>query len=244
MIIKTHFSRVTASPARLRVRPAMTQISLRGCAVWSESSLPAWRCFGSLATRRLHRLISLRCPPEDALGPWLPAECTGSSESSLPAWRCFGSLATRRVHRLIRVFAACLKMLWVLGYQQSALRRLLSDCAEAQADLSIRFARMQFCRKCCVPAHFTFRYAYKVSYILVNFIDIFWKLDNTIPSNFYFCVGKDRRGLEKKKTKKKKQAANFYFNFTRRWVVQYSCFDLFPVQNESTFSYQGYEILI
>ena len=103
---------------------------------------------------------SLRCPPEDALGPWLP---------------------------------------------QSVLRRLLSDCAEAQADLSIRFAHMQFCRKCCVPAHFTFRYAYKVSYILVNFIDIFWKLDNTIPSNFYFCVGKDRRGLEKKKKKKKKK---------------------------------------
>ena len=31
---------------------------------------------------------------------------------------------------------------------------------------------------------------------------------------------------------KKKHAANFYFNFTRRRVVQYSCFDLFTVQNK------------
>ena len=41
-----------------------------------------------------------------------------------------------------------------------------------------------------------------------------------------------------------KQAANFYFSFTRRWVVRYSCLDFFPVQNEGIFSYLDYEILI
>ena len=41
-----------------------------------------------------------------------------------------------------------------------------------------------------------------------------------------------------------KKAADFYFNFTRRRVVRYSCFDFyFPEQNEGIFSYLGYEIL-
>ena len=50
------------------VRPTKTQISLRVCAVWSESSLSAWRNFASLAiqnapseesdqTARMRRLI-------------------------------------------------------------------------------------------------------------------------------------------------------------------------------------------
>ena len=43
-------SRGTAFPTRLRVRPARTQISLRGCAGWSESSLFTWRRNGSLTT--------------------------------------------------------------------------------------------------------------------------------------------------------------------------------------------------
>ena len=36
------------------VRPAKTQISLGIRPVWSESSLPAWRKFGSLATPWAH----------------------------------------------------------------------------------------------------------------------------------------------------------------------------------------------
>ena len=35
-----------------------------------------------------------------------------------------------------------------------AQRRLLSDCAYAQSDKSLRWAHMQYCRKCCVSAHF------------------------------------------------------------------------------------------
>ena len=60
----------------------------------------------------------------DATKPtqWVCARCPGWSESSLSAWRKLGSLATR----------------WA---QQ---RRLWSDQADAQADLSLRWARTQF----------------------------------------------------------------------------------------------------
>ena len=37
-------------PTKWHVRPAKTQISLGNRPVWSESSLPVWRKFGSLAT--------------------------------------------------------------------------------------------------------------------------------------------------------------------------------------------------
>ena len=47
------FSRRTAFLTRLHVRPAKTQTSLRVRAVWSESSLSAWRLFWSLATGRV-----------------------------------------------------------------------------------------------------------------------------------------------------------------------------------------------
>ena len=33
-------------------------------------------------------------------------------------------------------------------------RRLWSDCADAQADLSLRWAHIQYSRKCCAPAQF------------------------------------------------------------------------------------------
>ena len=54
------------------------------------------------------------------------------------------------------VFVFCLKMLWILRYPQvpwPVLQRLWSDCMDAQADLSLHRVHMQFCRKCCVPAH-------------------------------------------------------------------------------------------
>ena len=54
------------------VRPTKTQISLRIRAVWSESSLPAWRNFASLLSkmRQVKIMIRLR-------------ECAGWSESLL-----------------------------------------------------------------------------------------------------------------------------------------------------------------
>ena len=45
---------------------------------------------------------------------------------------------------LIRVFAVLLKKTWVLSYPLSAQRRLWSDWADAQADLSLRWAHTHF----------------------------------------------------------------------------------------------------
>ena len=45
---------------------------------------------------------------------------------------------------LIRVFAVRIKKAWVLSYALSAQRRLWSDWADAQADLSLRWAHMPF----------------------------------------------------------------------------------------------------
>ena len=45
---------------------------------------------------------------------------------------------------LIRVFAVRMKKAWVLSYPISAQRRLLSDWADALADLSLRWAHCHF----------------------------------------------------------------------------------------------------
>ena len=55
---------------------------------------------------------------------------------------------------LIRVFAVRWKKAWVLGYPLSAQRRLWSDWADAQADLSPRWAHMPFCLFYHDAAHF------------------------------------------------------------------------------------------
>ena len=46
--------------------------------------------------------------------------------------------------RLIRVFAVRMKKAWILSYPLSAQRRLRSDWADAQADLSLRWAHSHF----------------------------------------------------------------------------------------------------
>ena len=53
---------------------------------------------------------------------------------------------------LIRVFAVRMKKAWVISYSSSAQRRLWSDWADAQADLSLRWAHMPFCWFCHVAA--------------------------------------------------------------------------------------------
>ena len=45
---------------------------------------------------------------------------------------------------LIRVFTVCMKKAWVLSYPLNAQRRLWSDWADAQADLSFRWALSHF----------------------------------------------------------------------------------------------------
>ena len=54
---------------------------------------------------------------------------------------------------LIRVFAVLLKKAMILSYPLSAQRRLCSDWADAQADLSLRWAYMPFCWFCHDAAH-------------------------------------------------------------------------------------------
>ena len=50
-----HFSHLMTKPTKWHVRPSKTQISLGICAVWSESSLSAWRNIGSSAACWVHR---------------------------------------------------------------------------------------------------------------------------------------------------------------------------------------------
>ena len=68
-------SYLMTKPTNLDVRPAKTQISLGIRTVWSESSLSAWRKFGSLATHWVH------CKDSDQTGRmprliWVFAGCT------------------------------------------------------------------------------------------------------------------------------------------------------------------------
>ena len=49
---------------------------------------------------------------------------------------------------LIRVFTVRMKKAWVLSYPLSAQRRLWSDLADAQADLSLHWEHTHFCRIC------------------------------------------------------------------------------------------------
>ena len=62
------------------------------------------------------------------------SECVPSKDSNQP----------RHPPSLIRVFAVCMKKPWVFSYPLSAQRRLWSDWADAQADLSLRWAHSHF----------------------------------------------------------------------------------------------------
>ena len=52
--VSYYLSCLMTKPTKWHVRPANTWISLGICPVWSESSLTAWRNFGSLATHCAH----------------------------------------------------------------------------------------------------------------------------------------------------------------------------------------------
>ena len=58
------------------------------------------------------------------------------------------------------VFAVHMKKVWVLSYQLSAQQRLWSDWVDAQADLSLRWAHMPFCRFCPVLAQMLFSWRF------------------------------------------------------------------------------------
>ena len=67
-----------------------------------------------------------------------PMACAPSEDSDQPG----------HPPSLIRVFAVHMKKAWVLSYSLRAQRRLWSDWADAQADLSLPWAHMSFCWFC------------------------------------------------------------------------------------------------
>ena len=64
---------------------------------------------------------------------------------------------------LIRVFTVCMKKPWVFSYPLSAPRRLWSDWADAQADLSLSWAHRTFCWFCHDVAQMPFMQGPKLS---------------------------------------------------------------------------------
>ena len=58
------------------------------------------------------------------------------------------------IHPVWSVSAVHMKKPWVLSFPLSAQRRLCSDWADSQADLSLRWAHKSFCWFCHAGAHF------------------------------------------------------------------------------------------
>ena len=87
-----------------------------------------------------HLKINRKCRPSHAKDNWAASwqniqnECAPSEDSDQPG----------HPPSLIRVFAVRMKKAWVLSYPLSAQRRLWSDWADAQADLSLRWAHSHF----------------------------------------------------------------------------------------------------
>ena len=83
---------------------------------------------------------------------------------------------------LIRVFAVRLKKARILIYPLSTQRRLWSDWANAQADLSLHLAHMPFCWFCHDVAHPVMCPAVEGK---VSSVDL---IDQTAPSGYALCV--------------------------------------------------------
>ena len=65
----------------------------------------------------------------------------------------FPSFPLSPLYPPISVFAVRMKEAWVLSYSMSAQRILWLDWANAQADLSLRWAHRSFCWFCCAAAY-------------------------------------------------------------------------------------------
>ena len=87
--------------------------------------------FSQNAQSRWPHIYSTNEPPHDKTNKMA---CVLSKDSDQPG----------NVPSLIRVFAVCMKKAWVLSYPLSAQRRLWSDWADAQADLSLRWVHSHF----------------------------------------------------------------------------------------------------
>ena len=143
-------------------------IRLGGCPGWSESSLGTqsfcWFCDDAAQILKCPWYFQLsvhyRCKPGDSTryrkkqqhrSVFEPHHdktnrmaCAPSEDSDQPG----------HPPSLIRIFAVRLKKARIRNYPLSAQRRLWSNWADAQADLSFRWAHMPFCWFCHDAAHF------------------------------------------------------------------------------------------
>ena len=85
---------------------------------------------------RVRRLWTWRCSHHHLSRDMtkLTSDCASSENSDQPG----------HPPSLIRVFAVRMKKAWILSYPLSALRRLWTDWADTQADLSLRWAHTHF----------------------------------------------------------------------------------------------------
>ena len=170
------------------MRTAKTLIRLGGCPGWSESSLGAhsfcWFCHVA-ASLILCSGSNSRINEEDfeisKHSSWImmgfqtvkwettkwavtwqnqQSECVPSVNSDQP-WH---------PPSLIKVFAVCMKKPGVLSYPLSAQRRLWSDWADAQADLSLHWAQSM-----CWFCHLVAQISKYSSWIMTGFQIVKWE---------------------------------------------------------------------
>ena len=126
------------------MRTAKTLIRLGGCPGWSESSLSAhsfcWFCH-VVAHMYIIKIIE---PPHDKTNKMACAPREDSDQPGHPS-SLIGVFAVRMISQgNPPVFAVRMKKALVLSYPLSAQRRFWPDWADAQADLSLRWAHSHF----------------------------------------------------------------------------------------------------
>ena len=107
----------------------MNLFGLHFCHTWRLLTLSLHRAHSNTKTILLYQ------PPRDKTNKMA---CAPSEDSDQPG----------HPPSLIRVFALRMKKAWVLSYPLSAQRRLWLDWADAQADMSLRWAHIPFCWFC------------------------------------------------------------------------------------------------
>ena len=163
-------------PTKWHVRPANTRISLGICPVWSESSLSAWRNLGSLATHWVHSedWSDWADAQADLNLRWAHTHFVGFVMSYLIWWLHHSWLISHSVFELphdktnkMTVRPANLGICPVWSKSSLCAQWVAkdssflhadsedwSDWANAQADMSLCWAHMQFCWFCHEVAHF------------------------------------------------------------------------------------------
>ena len=122
--------------------PANTLIRLCGCSDRSACPLRSV-CVSTGSTCKFVGNHVSRIKHDPAHEKTYKMACAPSEDSDQPG----------HPPSLIGVFAVRIKKAWILSYLLSAQRRLWSDWADAQADLSLRCAHMPFCWFCHALSH-------------------------------------------------------------------------------------------